>query len=82
LRLHIDCSTHGWNALHYAAAAHKVKLVQQLLEIGAHPAAADTQYGLTPLHLACMGRVRDTMQMLELLESRQSVYHLQVRLKA
>jgi ankyrin repeat protein len=77
-QLHIDRNTDGWNALHYAAATHKVKLVQQLLDIGADPAAADSSYGLTPLHLACMGRVRDRAQMAELLESRQSLYHLQV----
>jgi ankyrin repeat protein len=56
LQLHTQPDAHGWTALHYAAATHKVKLVQQLLQIGADPAAAD-KHGLMPLHLACMGRV-------------------------
>jgi hypothetical protein len=78
LQLHIQCDPQGWNALHYAAAMHKVELVQQLLEIGADPAAADAVCGLTPLHLACMGRVRDISQLKELLEARDCIYDLQV----
>jgi ankyrin repeat protein len=81
-QLHTTCDEHGWNALHYAAATHKVKLVQQLLEIGADPAAEDAVCGLTPLHLACMGRVRDGAQMAELLHSRKDIYHLQVGQKS
>jgi hypothetical protein len=65
LQLHTQPDTNGWTALHYAAAAHKVALVLQLLELGADPAAAD-KYGLTPLHLACMGPVQQHLQLLEL----------------
>jgi ankyrin repeat protein len=64
--------------VHYPAATHNVKLAQQLLDLGADPAAADAQYGLTPLHLACMGRVKDTKQMLQLGPARQSLSSMQV----
>jgi hypothetical protein len=65
LQLHTQPDTNGWNALHYAAAAHQVKLVQQLLEIGADPAAPN-KHGLMPLHLACMGRVTSEQQLSKL----------------
>jgi ankyrin repeat protein len=82
LQLHVQCDPQtGWNALHYAAATHKVKLVQQLLEIGADPAAANAVSGLTPLHLACMGRVRNETQMIELTEAMASVLSMQVRMQ-
>jgi ankyrin repeat protein len=78
LRLHTTGNLKGWNALHYAAAAHNVKLVRQLLRLGADPAAADAQYGLTPLHLACMGRVKHAKQLDEVEEARKSLRSLQV----
>jgi hypothetical protein len=78
LQLHVECDEVGWNALHYAAATHKVKLVQQLLDIGADPAAEGAVCGLTPLHLACMGRVRDSTQMVALTEAKTSLKALQV----
>jgi hypothetical protein len=39
--------------------------VQQLLEIGADPAAPN-KHGLMPLHLACMGRVTSDQQLSQL----------------
>jgi ankyrin repeat protein len=79
--LHIHCDPQtGWNALHFAAAAHKVKLVQQLLEIGADPAAENAVSGLMPLHLACMGHVRDVKHMIELTKAMASVVGMQVRM--
>jgi ankyrin repeat protein len=69
LQLHTAPDIHGWTALHYAAATHKVKLVQQLLEIGADPAAAD-KHGLMPLHLACMGRVKEHSHLYQLWRAR------------
>jgi hypothetical protein len=75
-RLHTTFNASGWSALHYAAAAHKVKLVQQLLELGAD--AADAVYGLTPMHLACMGRVKDKEQLDQLTKACESLYDLQV----
>jgi ankyrin repeat protein len=77
-QLHTAYDPHGWTALHHAAAAHKVQLVQQLLDIGADPAAADVMYGLTPLHLACMGRVLRSPQLFDLLDARQTATRLQV----
>jgi ankyrin repeat protein len=68
LQLHTQPDNEGWTALHYAAAMHRVKLVQQLLEIGADPAAADNR-GLKPLHLACMGQVAMKQQVSTLLEA-------------
>jgi hypothetical protein len=64
--------------LHAAAATHNVKLAQQLLDLGADPAAGDAQYGLTPLHLACMGRVRTAEDLRELLRACQSLLKIQV----
>jgi hypothetical protein len=61
LQLHTQPDLNGWNALHYAAATHKVALVQ-LLDIGADPAALDKR-GLMPLHLACMGQVTSEPQL-------------------
>jgi hypothetical protein len=78
-RLHIDCNPSGWNALHYAVATHKVKLVQQLLDIGADPNFAVADLGLRPLHLACMGCVEDLPQFNRLVEAAGSLYDLQVR---
>jgi hypothetical protein len=78
-RLHIDCNPSGWNALHYAVATHKVKLVQQLLEIGADPNSAVAGLGLMPLHLGCMGCVEDLPQFNRLVEAAGSLYDLQVR---
>jgi ankyrin repeat protein len=78
LRPHTTCNSQGWNALHYAAAARNMELVQQLLDVGADFAAADKQYGLTPLHLACMGRVKSSEQLGELEKARQSLPTLQV----
>jgi ankyrin repeat protein len=78
-RLHLDCNASVWNALHYAVATHKPKLVQQLLEIGADPRAAVAELGLMPLHLACMGCVEDIEQYTKLVEAAGSLYDLQVR---
>jgi ankyrin repeat protein len=78
-RLHTTCNADGWNALHYAVATHKVKLVQQLLDIGASPRAAVAELGLLPLHLACMGCVEDVQQFNRLVETAGSLYDLQVR---
>jgi ankyrin repeat protein len=78
-RLHLNRNASGWSMLHAAAAAaHNVKLAQQLLDLGADPAVADVVYGLTPLHLACMGRVRDGQQLAELLTACRSLPSLQV----
>jgi hypothetical protein len=79
LSLHIDCNDDGWNALHYAAATHKVKLVQQLLDIGASPWEEEGTFGLRPLHLACMGRVQDVEDYEDLRDSCDNIYNLQVR---
>jgi hypothetical protein len=79
LQLHTLPDCHGWTALHYAAATHKVALVQQLLEIGADPAAAD-KHGLMPLHLACMGQVKQHLQLLKLWRSHPSMHTLWVSL--
>jgi hypothetical protein len=63
-------------------AAHKVALVQQLLQIGADPAqpiihvthAVDgARTNLLPLHLACLGRVKDEEQLQWLLEAAASL---------
>jgi ankyrin repeat protein len=56
LQLHTTPNSGGCTALHYAAAAHKPKLVQQLLKLGADPNVKIDRH-LTPLHFACMGRV-------------------------
>jgi hypothetical protein len=71
----------GWGALHYAAATHKVKLVQQLLDLGANPAQqamVDDEIFITPLHLACMGQVKSEEQMLHLTSIAGAIYSLQV----
>ena len=77
-QLHTASSPIGWTALHYAAAAHKVKLVAQLLWLGADPAAVDAVNALQPLHLACMGRVKDQKQLGGLLAAAGALYDLQV----
>lgn len=86
LQLHTTSNEQGWNTLHYAAAGHKTALVQQLLQLGADPAAADTASddvspaGLTPLHLACMGCVKDQEQLQRLFAEADDDYEgLQVR---
>jgi ankyrin repeat protein len=78
LSLHTDCNEKGWNALHYAAATHKVKLAQQLLDIGASAWEEEGTYGLRPLHFACMGRVKNADDWENLLESCDNIYNLQV----
>jgi ankyrin repeat protein len=77
LQLHKQPDRNGWNALHYAAATHKVALAQQLLEMGADPAAAD-KHGLMPLHLACMGRVKSLEQLSKLWRACDNAPMLQV----
>jgi ankyrin repeat protein len=77
LQLHTTFSNEGWTALHYAAATLKAKLVQQLLDLGASPAAgapADNVTGLTPLHLACMGRVKSQQQLEALLKAEEDLF--------
>ncbi|WIA41847.1 hypothetical protein OEZ86_009173 [Tetradesmus obliquus] len=65
-QLHTTCDDDGWTVLHYAAAAHKVKLVAQLLQLGGDPAAAGERHPLRPLHLACLGRVKSREQLQQL----------------
>jgi ankyrin repeat protein len=77
-KLHIKRDADGWTALHYAAAAHKVKIVRQLLQLGADPDAADGVHGLRPLHLACMGRVKSAVQLQQLRKASEQLYDLQV----
>lgn len=78
----------GCTALHYAAAAHKVKLVAQLLQLGADVNALTRKQpgqrirSLTPLHLACLGRVKSNKQMRELLNSAGHLYELAVSICA
>jgi ankyrin repeat protein len=55
-----------------------VELAQQLLQLGADPAADDARYGLTPLHLACMGRVNKARQMDEMAGACESLQKMQV----
>jgi ankyrin repeat protein len=78
LQLHTTCNAQGWTALHYAAATHKASLVQQLLQLGADPAAPDAQHGFTPLHLACLGRLVNKPQLKKLLAAAPRTYNLQV----
>jgi ankyrin repeat protein len=84
LKLHTERNAQGCTALHYAAAAHKVKLVQQLLNLGADvDAVTNIQvHHLTPLHLACMGRVTSIEQMKKLLDASDYIYNLVVSLLA
>jgi hypothetical protein len=77
-QLHLDGNASGWFMLHAAAATHNVKVAQQLLDLGAHPAAGDAQDGLTPLHLACMGRVKNEEDMRRLLRACQRLDKIQV----
>jgi hypothetical protein len=81
LQLHTTCNSDGCTALHYAAAAHKPKLVQQLLQIGADVSVNGTKvlHGLGPLHLACMGAVVDASQMEKLVASIGRINTLLVR---
>jgi ankyrin repeat protein len=68
LGLHLAFDELGFSALHYAVCTRKTRLVQQLLEIGADSAAynSELEFKLTPLHLACLGRVKDEEQLNEL----------------
>lgn len=68
----------GWNALHYAVASHKVQLVQQLLAAGAEIEAPDPLLQLTPLHLACMGKIKDQQQLEQLKQAAGTLYEFQV----
>ncbi|KAF6261823.1 hypothetical protein COO60DRAFT_725551 [Scenedesmus sp. NREL 46B-D3] len=72
LQLHTTRNSDGCTALHYAAAAHKPKLVQQLLGMGAD-VNAQMQHGLTALHLACLGRVGDAAAMAELVKAAETL---------
>lgn len=77
LRLHLDDDNEqNCSALHYAAAGHKAALVQQLLELGADPdiPGGPGENLLTPLHLACLGRVQDQAQLAELFRAADDVY--------
>lgn len=79
-RADTDSLSCSWTALHYAAATHKTRLAAQLLDIGADPSQPEPHAGLTPLHLACLGRVEGEEQLQELLDSAEDVYELQVGL--
>ncbi|KAF6261822.1 hypothetical protein COO60DRAFT_1678960 [Scenedesmus sp. NREL 46B-D3] len=68
LALHNDGNNEGWNALHYAAATHK---------LGANPCGAEGTFGLQPLHLACLGRVKDAAGLDELIDACGDIYSLQ-----
>lgn len=71
----------GWSALHYAVASHKMFLVQQLINAGADVAAPEPLLQLTPLHLACMGKIKDQQQFQEMKRAADiSLYHFQVSL--
>jgi ankyrin repeat protein len=82
LGLHTRPNDQGCTALHYAAAAHKPKLVQQLLELRADVDAtvrrAFMSEYLTPLHMACLGRVESDKQMDGLLCAVDDIFAVKV----
>ncbi|KAF6261819.1 ankyrin repeat-containing domain protein [Scenedesmus sp. NREL 46B-D3] len=61
---------------------HKPKLVRQLLALGALPMVADSHSNLEPLHLACMGQVKDQVQVFRLVAASESLYDLQTTAKS
>jgi hypothetical protein len=65
--------------MHYAAATHKLPLVQQLLDLGASPWDEEGTFGLRPLHFACMGAVKNAAGIEELMDACEDIYSLQVR---
>jgi ankyrin repeat protein len=81
--LHIRRNAQGCMALHYAVAAHKWKLVKQLLELGAGAdvpiiTSIPDPHRITPLHLACLGRMTRDNQMEELLQTTEHDYDMVV----
>jgi hypothetical protein len=82
LQLHTNACGAGWTALHYAVATQKVKLVQQLLELGASPTQTawirDTGFGtgwMSPLHLACARPAKNAKQLYQLMASAAADVH-------